>query len=77
MRGAAGSPWRRNPRRPAAGCARGPSQHLHPLGRGGLGVGAPQATQQAREVRAVQPRVRLVAYTKDPFQLAVASARTC
>ena len=40
-------------------------------------MGAPQATQQAREVRAVQPRVRLVAYTKDPFQLAVASARTC
>lgn len=25
----------------------------------------------------MQPRVRLVAYTKDPYQLAVASARTC
>lgn len=34
-------------------------------------------TQQRREVRAVQPRVRLVAYTHDPFGLAVASARTC
>lgn len=30
-----------------------------------------------REVTAVQPRVRLVAYTKDPFGIAVASARTC
>lgn len=40
-------------------------------------VGKIQATQEAREVRFVEPRVRLVAYTKDPFQLAVASARTC
>ena len=36
-----------------------------------------QAAQEAREVRFVEPRVRLVAYTKDPYQLAVASARTC
>jgi len=36
-----------------------------------------QAAQESREVRVVQPRVRLVAYTKDPYQLAVASARTC
>ena len=34
-------------------------------------------TQQRRAVRAVTPRVRLVAYTHDPFGLAVASARTC
>jgi flavin-dependent thymidylate synthase len=33
--------------------------------------------QEERDVRFVQPRVRLVAYTKDPFQLAVASARVC
>jgi flavin-dependent thymidylate synthase len=43
----------------------------------GRTVGKAQATQEAREVRFVQPRVRLVAYTKDPYQLAVASARTC
>jgi flavin-dependent thymidylate synthase len=35
------------------------------------------AAQEQREVRFVQPRVRLVAHTKDPYQLAVASARTC
>lgn len=35
------------------------------------------AQQQTHEVRAVAPRVRLVAYTHDPFGLAVASARTC
>ena len=34
-------------------------------------------TQQRREVHAVEPRIRLVAYTHDPFGLAVASARTC
>jgi hypothetical protein len=43
----------------------------------GRTVGKAQATQEAREVRFVQPRVRLVAFTKDPYQLAVASARTC
>ncbi len=43
----------------------------------GRTVGNTQATQEAREVRFVEPRVRLVAYTKDPYQLAVASARTC
>src|SRR5688572_32119291 len=46
----------------------------------GRPVGNPQATQEAREareVRFVEPRVRLVAHTKDPYQLAVASARTC
>lgn len=36
-----------------------------------------QAAQEAREVRFVTPRVRLVAHTKDPYQLTVASARTC
>ncbi|MEK6975925.1 MAG: FAD-dependent thymidylate synthase [Candidatus Thermoplasmatota archaeon] len=34
-------------------------------------------TQERREVHGVEPRVRLVAYTHDPFGLAVASARTC
>src|SRR5688572_19103212 len=46
----------------------------------GRTVGNPQAAQEARDVRdvrVVQPRVRLVAHTKDPSQLAVASARTC
>ncbi|MHB1261170.1 MAG: FAD-dependent thymidylate synthase [Thermoplasmatota archaeon] len=43
----------------------------------GRTVGNTQAAQEAREVRFVEPRVRLVAYTKDPYQLAVASARTC
>src|SRR5688572_16613212 len=43
----------------------------------GRAVGNAQAAQEAREVRFVEPRVRLVAYTKDPYQLAVASARTC
>lgn len=43
----------------------------------GRSVAKAQAAQEAREVRVVQPRVRLVAYTKDPYQLAVASARTC
>jgi flavin-dependent thymidylate synthase len=46
----------------------------------GRSVGKAQAAQEAaeaREVRFVEPRVRLVAYTKDPYQLAVASARTC
>jgi thymidylate synthase ThyX len=43
----------------------------------GGSVARAAAAQEGREVRTVQPRVRLVAYTKDPFQLAVASARTC
>src|SRR5688572_25695569 len=46
----------------------------------GRTVGNPLAAQEARgvrDVRFVEPRVRLVAYTKDPYQLAVASARTC
>ncbi len=34
-------------------------------------------TVQAREVRGLQPKVSLVAYTHDPYGLAVASARTC
>lgn len=34
-------------------------------------------TVQAREVRPVGPKVSLVAYTHDPYGLAVASARTC
>ncbi|MFA5945020.1 MAG: FAD-dependent thymidylate synthase [Candidatus Thermoplasmatota archaeon] len=40
-------------------------------------MGKTLAAQEAREIRFVEPRVRLVAYTKDPYQLAVASARTC
>src|SRR5688572_20658476 len=43
----------------------------------GRSVGKAQAAQESREVRFVEPRVRLVAYTKDPYNLAVASARTC
>lgn len=43
----------------------------------GCSVAKAETAQEAREVRFVQPRVRLVAYTKDPYQLAVASARTC
>ena len=34
-------------------------------------------TVQARDVRAMAPEVQLVAYTHDPYGLAVASARTC
>ena len=34
-------------------------------------------TVQARDVRALSPKVSLVAYTHDPYGLAVASARTC
>src|SRR5687768_5285898 len=56
-------------------CRAGPNVQA-PHG-GGRSVGGAMATQEAREVRFVQPRVRLVAYTKDPYQLAVASARTC
>lgn len=33
--------------------------------------------QVERQVRTVEPRVRLVAHTQQPFQIAVASARTC
>jgi flavin-dependent thymidylate synthase len=40
-------------------------------------VAKAQAAQESREVRVVQPRVRLVAFTKDPYNLTVASARTC
>ena len=36
-----------------------------------------EAVQEAREVVAAEPRVRLVAHTERPFDLAVASARTC
>jgi thymidylate synthase ThyX len=36
----------------------------------------PQSVQ-ARPVRRVRPKVRLVAWTQDPYDLAIASARTC
>ena len=40
-------------------------------------LGAPMLETQVRAVRALQPKVTLVAYTRDPYGLAVASARTC
>jgi thymidylate synthase ThyX len=36
-----------------------------------------QQAQHVHEVHAVEPRVRLIAHTQQPFQIAVASARTC
>ncbi len=41
-------------------------------------LGLPMAElQEVREVRPTVPKVTLVAYTHDPYGLAVASARTC
>ena len=39
--------------------------------------GTPRTARAARPIVAIEPQVRLVAHTAHPFELAVASARTC